>query len=219
MTHRSRTITPVALIAAACLLLSGVAHSHLDEDQIAQSYRQSWFAMVGVNFGPVVSMLKGEMPWNDEAMKGFTNELAILASMDLSRSFADGTDKGTTRAKPEIWGNKDDFMQKMDDLTVAINALQSAAAGATRKPLVLRSAPSAKPARRVTTSTSQKTTCTDLARRVRTPRATGASPHPAPPRVPWRPRGCAASVPALHRYPAGPPAPSTACSLADIAAL
>jgi cytochrome c556 len=133
MSNRSRKLAPIALIAAACLFMSSVGSAHFDEDEIAQSYRQSWFAMVAVNFSPMVAMLKGEMPWSDEAMKSFSGQLATLTSMDISRSFADGTDKGTTRAKPEIWENKADFKQKMEDLTAAVNALQTAAAGSDKK--------------------------------------------------------------------------------------
>ena len=49
------------------------------------------------------------------------------------RGFVDGSDKGTTRAKPEIWKNKADFSSKMDDLHKALNELQQAAAGGDRE--------------------------------------------------------------------------------------
>lgn len=136
MSNRSRKLAPIALIATIAvtsLLFANSGRAHFDEDEMAQSYRQSWFAMVAINFGPMVAMLKGEMPWNDEAMKGFADQFAALANMDISRGFAEGTDKGTTRAKPEIWENKADFEQKMADLTTAANGLQSAVAGGNKK--------------------------------------------------------------------------------------
>ena len=83
--------------------------------------------MIALNFGPITSMLKGEMPWDDARMKAYADQLATLANMDTARGFGPGTDKGTTRAKPEIWDNMDDFNAKMEDLRVAANELKAAA--------------------------------------------------------------------------------------------
>jgi cytochrome c556 len=57
-------------------------------------------------------------------MAGYADQLAALTTLDVMRGFAGGSDKGTTRAKPEIWENKADFESKMNDLTKAVNALQ-----------------------------------------------------------------------------------------------
>jgi cytochrome c556 len=67
------------------------------------------------------------MPWQENEMAAYADQLAALVTLDVMRGFADGTDKGTTRAKPEIWENKPDFQAKMDDLTKAVNALQTVA--------------------------------------------------------------------------------------------
>ena len=48
----------------------------------------------------------------------------------VARGFAPGTDKGTTRAKPNIWSNMDDFQSKLDDFRAAAAKLaETAAAG------------------------------------------------------------------------------------------
>jgi cytochrome c556 len=49
------------------------------------------------------------------------------------RGFGDGSDKGTTRAKPEIWENKADFESKMNDLKTAAAALQKTTTGGDRE--------------------------------------------------------------------------------------
>ena len=116
--------TILAIITLAGLTLSPLAISHYDDKEVHQSYRQSWFAMLAVNFGPMVAMVKGEMPWEEMQMAGYADQLAALTTLNVMRGFADGSDKGTTRAKPEIWENKADFKAKMDDLTKAVNALQ-----------------------------------------------------------------------------------------------
>jgi cytochrome c556 len=126
MPYSSRN-TVLAIITIAGLALSPLAISHYDDKEGPQSYRQSWFALVAANFGPMTAMVKGEMPWQEDQMASYADQLAALTTLDVMRGFADGTDKGTTRAKPEIWKNKADFQAKMDDLNTAVTALQAAA--------------------------------------------------------------------------------------------
>jgi len=114
----------LAIIALTSLALSPLAISHFNDKEMPQSYRQSWFAMLAFNFGPMTSMVKGEIPWEEKQMADFADQLTTLLNLDVMRGFTDGSDKGTTRAKPEIWQNKPDFQKKMDDLKTAVNALQ-----------------------------------------------------------------------------------------------
>ena len=123
----------LALITVAGLALSPLAISHFDDKQVPQSYRQSWYAMVATNFGPMVAMVKGEMPWDERQMAGYADQLAALATLDILRGFKDGSDKGTARAKPEIWENKADFESKMKDLKSEIAKLQTVANAGDRK--------------------------------------------------------------------------------------
>ncbi|MCB1689384.1 MAG: cytochrome c [Halioglobus sp.] len=125
--QRSQRNTLLAIIVLSGLALSPLAISHYDDKEPAQSYRQSWFAMMAANFGPMAAMVKGDIPWEENQMAAYADQLAALVTLDVMRGFADGSDKGTTRAKPEIWENKADFKAKMDDLTTAVNALQAVA--------------------------------------------------------------------------------------------
>lgn len=118
----------LVLVTTVAVGLAPVAVSHINDKEMAQSYRQSWFALVGMNFGPMVEMLKGNIPWNAEQMAAWGNDLGAIASMNTARGFPDGSEKGTTRAKPEIWENKADFEDKMQDMKTAVAALQIAAA-------------------------------------------------------------------------------------------
>jgi cytochrome c556 len=135
MAHAPRK-TVLAIITLAGLALSPLAISHLNDKEVPQSYRQSWFAMLATNFGPMVSMVKGEIPWEEQRMAGYADQMAALMTIDVMRGFADGSEKGTTKAKPEIWQNKADFQKKMDDLKLAVNALQVAAAQGTDRKAV-----------------------------------------------------------------------------------
>ena len=120
----SRILAGAGLVGA--LALSPLALSHFDDKEILQSYRQSWFALVTSNVGPMFSMLKGEMPWDQDKLKIWSDQFVQLTRMDISRGFAPGSEKGKTRAKPEIWENRADFDAKMDDMRNAADALKVA---------------------------------------------------------------------------------------------
>ena len=123
----------LSVAAAATLACSIQVAAHLNDKEPMQSYRQSYFTLVAMNFGPIGAMVKGEMPWNDAQLQNFASELAALGSMDVSRAFGPGTDKGTTRAKPEIWENQDDFKAKLKDMREALTSLQIAAGSGDKK--------------------------------------------------------------------------------------
>lgn len=126
---------PKALAATviSAALVSPMAMSHFNDKEIPQSYRQSWFTLLAMNFGPMGSMVKGEMPWNDEQLKGFAADLEAVTQLNLMRGFPDGSDKGTTRAKPDIWKNKADFEAKFADLQKAAAKLNAVAQTGDRK--------------------------------------------------------------------------------------
>jgi len=109
-----------------------MALSHLVKDEAMQSYRQSYFTLIAMNFGPMTAMVKGDMPWDDAKMLALAEDFAAVASVDVARAFGPGTDKGTTRAKPEIWENTDDFLEKYAALQSAAEGLLAAAQSGDR---------------------------------------------------------------------------------------
>ncbi len=126
----------ILLASAATVIGLGVASqvaAHFDEDQPMQSYRQSYFTLLASNFGPMVAMVKGEMPWDEARMQSLATDFEDLTQLNLMRGFSPGSEKGTTRAKPEIWSNKADFEQKFVDLQTAADALDDAVESGDRK--------------------------------------------------------------------------------------
>ncbi|QFU75494.1 cytochrome c [Halioglobus maricola] len=130
---RTARNTLLAVAGATVLAASVQVTAHMDTDEPMQAYRQSYFNLVAMNFGPIGKMLKGEMEWDDAKVKMFASELGALGSMDVGRAFAPGTDKGTTRAKPGIWENKDDFTAKLNDMREALASLSTAAESGDKK--------------------------------------------------------------------------------------
>jgi cytochrome c556 len=127
--RRLKIMPKKALMAtlASLTLAAPLALAHLVDEQPLQSYRQSYFTLLAMNFGPIAGMVKGEVPWNEEMLMARAADFKAVTTVDVSRAFAPGSDKGTTRAKPAIWDNTDDFVAKYRDLQAAADKLLAAA--------------------------------------------------------------------------------------------
>ncbi|TCO77751.1 c-type cytochrome [Chromatocurvus halotolerans] len=132
MFHVTKQHCRVAILATIMASAPAVL-AHSVKDEPLQSYRQSIFALIGANFGPIAAMVKGDTAWDQDAMEGYADDLEDIVDLDLLRGFAPGSEKGTTRAKPEIWDNMDDFEAKLEDLRDAAEALEEAAGSGDRK--------------------------------------------------------------------------------------
>jgi cytochrome c556 len=131
MKFRIAVLALVAGVAAAPSALS-----HLDSTAFNQSYRQSLFALLGANFGPMTSMVKGEMPWDEAHFIGWSGDLAKVAELDIMRGFPAGSGVGRTRAKPGIWDNLEDFEAKIADLRKETELLAEVARNGDRRELI-----------------------------------------------------------------------------------
>jgi len=126
---------------AICSLLVGLgtvpaALSHLESSAFNVSYRQSLFALLGANFGPMSSMIKGEIPWNDQQFIGWSEDLARAAELNILRGFPTGSESGRTRAKPEIWSNMTDFEAKIADLRRETTLMAEVSASGDKKAIM-----------------------------------------------------------------------------------
>ena len=124
--------TLAAATVAASLAAAPLVSARLDSSEPLQSYRQSYFAIVAMNFGPIADMVKGDIPWDLAKLQGWADDLETVTELDLLRGFAPGSEQGTTRARPAIWDNMDDFEAKLADLKDAAEALDDAAEGGDR---------------------------------------------------------------------------------------
>jgi cytochrome c556 len=115
----------IAAAFAAALVASGAALAQKPEDVI--QYRQSALFIVGQNFGPLVAMVKGKIPYDRDAAMRYAEIAAFVMKLPWN-SFGPGTDVGhNTKAKPGIWQNMDDFQAKRDKMLSEIEKLPQAA--------------------------------------------------------------------------------------------
>lgn len=127
-----KRVFTVGLIAAG-LLVSGVSSADGDKAvKQAIKYRQSQMALVGANFKPLMGMVKGKVEFNGDVAKSMAADLAAVSGLNWERGYPEGSAEGKTKAKKEIWKNRDDFSSKMDDFKSAAAKLSEVAAGADK---------------------------------------------------------------------------------------
>ena len=117
---RSMLMT-VAVAAGAATALPAAAQFAKPEDAI--KYRKAAFTVMATHFGRVAGMAAGKIPF-DAKMAADNAEIATMMSKLPYAGFVEGSDKGDTKAKPEIWAEMDKFKAaaaKMQDEMVKLN--------------------------------------------------------------------------------------------------
>lgn len=127
----SRSRFSLVVLLSAALSLPAIAH--IERSEPLQSLRQSYFAIVGMTFGPMGDMVKGDIEWNGEQFAAWASDLAAVSSVTVERGFAPGSDKGKTRARPEIWDNKADFEEKLGNFRMQAAKLAEVATTGDRQ--------------------------------------------------------------------------------------
>jgi cytochrome c556 len=115
----------------ACILGIGalgatVAADAQQKPEDVIKYRQSALFIVGQNFAPLAAMVQGKMPYDKADAVRRAEIVAYVARLPWD-SFGPGTDKGNTKAKPEIWQNTGDFKAKADAMLAEVAKLPAAA--------------------------------------------------------------------------------------------
>lgn len=121
-----RKLLRTTMMLAATLLglvtaLPAAAQFAKPEDAI--KYRKAVFTVMATHFGRVAAMANGKMPF-DAKVAADSAEIATSMSKLPYVAFIDGTDKGDTRAKPEIWTEMDKvkgLASKMQDEMAKFN--------------------------------------------------------------------------------------------------
>ena len=135
------TMTLAAAVLALATALPAAAQFAKPEDAI--KYRKAVFTVMATHFGRVAAMANGKAPF-DAKVAADSAEIATAMSKLPYVAFVPGSDKGETRAKPEIWtewdkvkGLAEKMQEEMAKLNVAaktgnIDTIK-AAAGETGK--------------------------------------------------------------------------------------
>lgn len=113
-------------LAAFAIGFSASSSAQFAKPEDAVKYRKNSFFVMQQNFGRVAGMATGKIPFDAKvaadsaAVAEFVGRLPWVA-------FGDGTDKGDTRAKPEIWKEKAKFNEYADKMNLEMSKLAVAA--------------------------------------------------------------------------------------------
>lgn len=119
-----KLITLAAGLATILLAVPAAAQFAKPEDAI--KYRKAGFTIMSAHFGRVGAMATGKAPYDAKA--AIENvDIAVAMSKLHWAAFPEGSDKGETRAKPEIWKDSAKFKEAADKMQAELVKLSAAA--------------------------------------------------------------------------------------------
>jgi cytochrome c556 len=119
----------LASIAAAALALgiaSTASAQSFQKPEDAIKYRKAAFNVMAAHFGALGAMANGRAPYDAAAAARHADVLAVVHTLPFA-GFVAGSDKGETRAKPEIWSEAAKFKEGQDRLHGDMTKLVAAA--------------------------------------------------------------------------------------------
>lgn len=119
----SLTISAAAL-ACMCAALPAAAQFAKPEDAI--KYRQSALSVMGTHFGRIGAVVQGRVPFDAKAVADNANVVVFMSKLPFV-AFVEGSDKGNTKAKPEIWKDQAKFQALAKDMQEQVVKLEAAA--------------------------------------------------------------------------------------------
>ena len=110
--------TTILFAAALGSLLAFPAAAQFQKPEDAVKYRKASFTVMSTHFGRVGAMVNGRVPFDAKVAAENIELVADLAKLPWP-AFGEGTDKGETRAKPEIWKESAKFQAETVKLQAA----------------------------------------------------------------------------------------------------
>ena len=116
------------VLAAAAVTLSAPASAQFAKPEDAIKYRKAAMWVQQVHFGRVAAMAAGRVPF-DAKVAADNASIAETMSKLSWVAFGEGTDKGDTRAKPEIWIDNAKFKEASEKMQGEMVKLAAVAKG------------------------------------------------------------------------------------------
>ncbi|MBC5783022.1 cytochrome c [Ramlibacter sp. USB13] len=116
----------LAAATAALVLATGASAQNFQKPEDAIKYRRSAMTVMAAHFGVLGAMANGRVPFDAAAASRSADVIALVSHLPAA-GFVPGTDKGETRAKPEIWTENAKFKGNYDKMVDAVGKLSVAA--------------------------------------------------------------------------------------------
>ena len=112
--------------ALLSVLLALPAAAQFAKPEDAIKYRKASFTVMSAHFGRVGAMASGRAPYDAKAAAE-NADIAVAMSKLHWTAFPEGSDKGETRAKPEIWKDAAKFKEAADKMQAELVKVSAAA--------------------------------------------------------------------------------------------
>ena len=112
--------------AAMALSLTLPAQAQFAKPEDAIKYRKANYTVMAAHFGRLGAMANGRVPYDAKVAAENVDIVATLSKLPWA-AFGEGTDKGDTRAKPEIWKESAKFKEASDKMQADVAKLTVAA--------------------------------------------------------------------------------------------
>lgn len=114
------------VLAATALVIAAPASAQFAKAEDAIKYRKSVMFVMQQNFGRVAAMAAGKAPFDAKVAADSAEVAAFMSKLPWS-AFVEGSDKGDTKAKAEIWTDKAKFNENAEKLQADMAKLSAAA--------------------------------------------------------------------------------------------
>lgn len=110
-----RRIVKSSIVAALAVCFSAGAFAQQSPEETAIKYRQGVMRIMNWNLAPMGAMVKGDKPFDKAIFARNAARMEAVSTMPLE-GFIPGSDKGETKATPEIWTKNDNFKGAMEKM-------------------------------------------------------------------------------------------------------
>ena len=113
----------LALSASLGLMLALPAAAQFQKPEDAIKYRKAAFTVMASHFGRLGPMAQGKVPFDAKVAADNIAIATTLSTLPFA-GFVPDSDKGDTKAKPEVWSDSAKFnaaAKKMQDAMAALN--------------------------------------------------------------------------------------------------
>ena len=114
------------IVCTSAMLLATSSFAQFAKPEDAVKYRKNTLFVMQQHFGRVAAMASGKVPFDAKVAADNAAVAEYMSKLPWA-AFGEGTDKGDTRAKPEIWKEPAKFKEYSDKLTAEMAKLSVAA--------------------------------------------------------------------------------------------
>ena len=114
------------LVTGLSLTLGMPAQAQFAKAEDAIKYRQASFTLMASHFGRLGSMANGRVPYDAKVAAEHAEIVAYMVKLPWA-AFVEGSDKGETKAKPEVWKEAANFKEASEKMQAAVAKLDAAA--------------------------------------------------------------------------------------------